>query len=136
MRTAIVCASLWLVTVGAAGCGQRTRATDTAAARSKSPSYEERLGREVYEYHCQTCHGETGAGDGFNAFNLDPRPRDLTAPALHAQKSDADFEDAIRRGGIGVGLSPLMPPYGRTLSPDQLHAVVVFVRRLRSQPGS
>ena len=37
------------------------------------------MGQEIYRHDCQTCHGEGGAGDGFNAFNLDPRPRDLIA---------------------------------------------------------
>ena len=94
-------------------------------------SYEARQGRAVYQHYCQTCHGETGTGDGFNAFNLDPHPRDLSAPAFQKAKSDADLTDAIRRGGSGVGLSALMPPWGHTLSDRQIADLVAYLRSLR-----
>jgi mono/diheme cytochrome c family protein len=88
------------------------------------------MGKVTFTYYCQTCHGETGAGDGFNAFNLDPRPRDLSDPEFQKKKSDADLADAIRRGGAGVGLSALMPPWGRTLSPRQIDELVLYLRTL------
>jgi high-affinity iron transporter len=90
-----------------------------------------RLGKGVYQHYCQTCHGETGAGDGFNAFNLDPRPRDLSDPALQERKTDADLTDTIHRGGAGVGLSSLMPPWGHTLTSRQIDEVVLYLRSLR-----
>ncbi len=120
-----------------AGCSRRPAAPAAAAAAAAAPaepSYEARLGRQVFRHYCQTCHGETGAGDGFNAFNLDPRPRDLSDPAFQ-KKSDADLADAIRRGGAGVGLSPLMPPWGRTLSPREIDEVVLYVRSLKKNPS-
>ncbi len=123
-----------LVALVVAGCTRRPAAPAVAAAAPAEPSYEARLGRQVFRHYCQTCHGETGAGDGFNAFNLDPRPRDLSDPAFQ-KKSDADLADAIRRGGAGVGLSPLMPPWGRTLSPREIDEVVLYVRSLKKNPS-
>jgi len=114
----------------AAGCSRKPEAVPRAAAPA-GPSYEMRLGREVYRHYCQTCHGETGAGDGFNAFNLDPHPRDLSDPGFQKKRSDAELADAIRRGGSGVGLSPLMPPWGRTLSAQQIDQVVLYVRSMK-----
>jgi mono/diheme cytochrome c family protein len=105
------------------------------AAKAPVDSYELRLGKGIYSHYCQTCHGETGAGDGFNAFNLDPRPRDLSDPALQKKKSDAELADTIRRGGAGVGLSALMPPWGHTLSARQIDEVILFVRALRKGSG-
>ena len=96
-------------------------------------SYELRLGKDIYRHYCQTCHGETGAGDGFNAFNLDPRPGDLSDPVFQKKKSDAELADTIRRGGTGVGLSPLMPPWGHTLSLRQIDEVTLYLRALRKQ---
>ncbi len=98
-------------------------------------SYEQRLGRDVYQRYCQVCHGETGGGDGFNAFNLDPHPRDFSDPEFQKKKSDADLADAVRRGGAGVGLTSLMPPWGRTLSSRQIDSVVLYLRTLRKTPG-
>ncbi len=112
-----------------AACSRAPAPAPTAWAVS-GDSYELRLGRGAYQRYCQTCHGEAGAGDGFNAFNLDPRPRDLGDPVLQ-KKSDADLADAIRRGGAGVGLSPLMPPWGRTLSAAQIDHVVLYLRTFR-----
>lgn len=97
--------------------------------------YELRMGKAVFTHYCRTCHGEAGAGDGFNAFNLDPKPRDLSDPAFQRKKTDAELKDAIRRGGAGVGLSPLMPPWGRTLSDREVDQVLLYVRSLRKAAG-
>jgi mono/diheme cytochrome c family protein len=96
--------------------------------------YETRLGKVTFTHYCQTCHGETGAGDGFNAFNLDPHPRDLSDAEFQKKKSDAELADAIQRGGAGVGLSALMPPWGHTLSARQIGEVVLYLRTLPTLP--
>lgn len=127
-RSAVIVAFLL---AAASACGRRPAAAKATPAKPPESRYEIRLGKDVYVHYCQTCHGEGGAGDGFNAFNLDPRPRDLSDPALQGKKSDADFADAIRRGGAGVGLSPLMPPWGHTLSDRQISDVIRYVRTLR-----
>lgn len=101
-----------------------------AAAAPAPLPYEAGLGKVTFTHYCQTCHGESGAGDGFNAFNLDPHPRDLSDPQFQKKKSDADLADAIRRGGAGVGLSALMPPWGHTLSDSQVGEVVLYLRTL------
>ena len=116
---------------GAFACARRPSAAKPTAPKPAQAGYEVRLGKDVYVHYCQTCHGDAGAGDGFNAFNLDPKPRDLSDPALQSKKSDTDFADAIRRGGAGVGLSPLMPPWGHTLSERQIGNVILYVRTLR-----
>jgi mono/diheme cytochrome c family protein len=101
-----------------------------APATAASLPYEARLGKVTFTHYCQTCHGESGAGDGFNAFNLDPHPRDLAAPEFQKKKSDAELADAIERGGAGVGLSALMPPWGHTLSARQIDELVLYLRTL------
>ena len=120
--------------LGVMACSGRPSASKPAAAKAHGDSYELRLGKDIFKHYCQTCHGETGAGDGFNAFNLDPRPKDLSDAALQKKKSDAELADTIRRGGAGVGLSALMPPWGHTLSSRQIDEVVLAVRALRKAP--
>ncbi len=113
----------------AAGCQQHSRPPEAVApARSL---YELRIGKQVFQQYCAGCHGDAGQGDGFNSFNLDPHPRDLSDPAFQKSKSNADLADAIRRGGAGVGLSSLMPPWGKTLDARRIDAVVLYVRSLR-----
>jgi mono/diheme cytochrome c family protein len=119
--------------LAAVGCGKAAAPQPKPApgTLSASPSYEMRLGRHVYQHYCQTCHGESGAGDGFNAFNLDPRPRDFSDPAFQKKKTDGELADAIRRGGAGIGLSSLMPPWGKTLSNSDIDNVIRYVRTFR-----
>ena len=110
------------------------RATARPAARIAPPrpsAYELEVGKKTFDWYCAGCHGATGAGDGFNAFNLDPHPRDLSDPAFQKTKTNDDLADVVRRGGAGVGLSALMPPWGHTLNPRQVDAVVVYLRTLR-----
>ncbi len=124
-----------LALVSLTGCSKKTKETHAAAAVEAAPlSYELRLGKDVYKHYCMLCHGESGAGDGFNAFNLDPHPRDYSDPAFQKKKTDAELADAIRRGGAGVGLSPLMPPWGHTLTDAPIKQVVLYLRTLERKP--
>ena len=128
-RTGVVLA----VALVLGACSGKPAGKPAAAAPAAPPKpmpYELRLGKATFQHYCQTCHGETGAGDGFNAFNLDPRPRDLSDPAFQKKKTDAELADAIQRGGAGVGLSAIMPPWGRTLSKEQVEQVVLYLRSL------
>lgn len=103
-----------------------------SAARLPIPDlgYNEREGRALYRHYCLNCHGEEGRGDGFNAYNLDPKPRSLADSTFQAQHSDSDLTAAIRSGGAAVGLSTGMPPWGRTLDERQIHNLVVYLRTL------
>lgn len=143
-RTAL---ALFVTLLVPGACARRTSpaaakapAAPASAAAPEAPAppaatpaplpYAARLGKVTFTHYCQTCHGETGAGDGFNAFNLDPHPRDLSDPEFQKKKSDAELADAIRRGGAGVGLSALMPPWGHTLSAGQVEELVLYLRTL------
>lgn len=133
-RIAGVLLLLLLILPGGMACSRRHPPSRTAPPPSRAGvalAYDARMGQVTYRHYCQTCHGETGAGDGFNAFNLDPHPRDLSDPAFQRARKDADLADAIRRGGAGVGLTSLMPPWGHTLDDRHIDAVVLYVRTFR-----
>lgn len=123
---ALVCAAVLLFI----SCRRAPRQPH-AVSPSRGSVYELGIGKQVYQRYCVGCHGDAGQGDGFNSFNLDPHPRDLSDPAFQKSKSNADLADAIRRGGAGVGLSSLMPPWGRTLDARHIDAVVLYVRSLK-----
>ena len=135
LRTAAFALCVFLLLPGA--CARKpVAAPPKTPAAAKTPAappplrYEVRLGKVTFTHYCQICHGESGAGDGFNAFNLDPHPRDLSDPEFQKKKSDAELADAIQRGGSGVGLSALMPPWGHTLSSRQIDELVLYLRTL------
>ncbi|HEY5611179.1 MAG TPA: cytochrome c [Thermoanaerobaculia bacterium] len=95
-------------------------------------SYTVREGRVLFTHYCAGCHGTEGEGDGFNAYSLDPKPRDLADPKLQNERTDEDLVGVIRLGGAAVGLSTGMPPWGRALSAREIRNVVAFIRTLRT----
>lgn len=93
-------------------------------------TYAERRGKRLFKTYCVVCHGETGQGDGFNSYNLDPRPHDLTDAEYMNAISDQTLHEVIAQGGRGVNKSILMPAYGHTLQPQDIDDLVAFVRTL------
>jgi mono/diheme cytochrome c family protein len=91
-------------------------------------SYEQRQGSYVYAKYCAVCHGIEGKADGFNTYNLDPKPRDFTEQHYLSEFTDQRLIDIIRDGGRGANKSPSMPPYGWTLGKDDITYVAAFVR--------
>ena|ERR1700687_3929291 len=93
-------------------------------------NYEQSNGQKLFERYCAVCHGASGEGDGFNAFNLNPKPRDFSdRPAMHGF-SDQQLFAAISQGGAERGKSNQMPPWGHTLNERQIRYLVAYLRTL------
>jgi mono/diheme cytochrome c family protein len=91
-------------------------------------TYAQGQGRHLFNHYCAACHGEGGAGDGQNASNLSPPPPDLTT-----SKSVADAaytRRVITEGSAAVGRSPLSPPWGRSLSRQQIEYLSLYCQAL------
>lgn len=84
----------------------------------------ELVGKQYYEAYCMVCHGDKGAGDGFNAFNLNPRPANL---AIVQKRGDEHLFKVISNGSASVGGSPLCPPWGATLDEDRMRSVIAYL---------
>ncbi len=81
-------------------------------------------GAEIFKTLCSRCHGDKGDGQGKTAYYLDPAPRDLTKRAFMNSKPDDRFIKSITDGVPGTS----MPAWGKTLSDEQVHAVLGYVR--------
>lgn len=103
-------------------------ATEVGNAEVSTLGYEERQGKYIYLKYCAVCHGMEGKGDGFNAYNLDPKPRDFTDSTYMKTLSDARLIETISEGGRGVNKSPLMPSWGATLSKDDILYLLYYLR--------
>ena len=137
MRAVSLAMALGLVSV--AGC-HRTAATAPAdpsleALRAESQaaglSYAESQGKHLFAQYCAPCHGDTGKGDGQNASNLNPAVPDLTS-----SKSAADpayLRRVIAQGSAAVGRSPLSPPWGRSLSAQEIDYLTLYCRSLAAR---
>ncbi len=97
----------------------------------KQLGYEARLGGMLFQRYCVVCHGSTGKGDGFNAFNLTPRPRDLSDGEFQASVADSQLVDIIRHGGSFRGGSRNMPTWGTTFDHQQILNIVSYIRQLK-----
>ncbi|MDP1677545.1 MAG: cytochrome c [Bacteroidota bacterium] len=92
-------------------------------------TYEQRQGKYIYTKYCSVCHGMEGKGDGFNAFSLDPKPRDLSNEQYMKSFTDDRLVETVREGGRGVNRSPLMPSWGGRLTKDELLYVIAYVKK-------
>lgn len=101
--------------------------------REAGLNYAESQGKHLFDQYCVTCHGDLGKGDGQNASNLDPPPPDLTASK---NMSDAAYvRRVISEGSAATGRSPLSPPWGRSLRPQEIEYVTLYCRSLaRKKP--
>jgi len=89
-------------------------------------------GKKVYGYYCAHCHGTSGHGDGFNARNVDPKPRDHTdgGEPYMAGRTNEELFEAVEKGGRAIGKSPNMPPWGGVLSEKEIWSLVAYMRTL------
>lgn len=90
-------------------------------------TYSERQGKRLFEQYCVVCHGQTGEGDGFNAYNLNPRPHSLSDSIYMRVLSNEILTEIISFGGKGVNKSVLMPAYRNTLNKTQISNVVAYI---------
>ena len=99
-----------------------------AEERQGDLSYVESQGKHLFLHYCATCHGDEARGDGQNASNLNPPPPDLTAST---NTRDATLlRKVITEGSASVGRSPLSPPWGRSLSRQEIDYLVAYCQSL------
>lgn len=91
------------------------------------PWEQAEAGAYVYDSLCVSCHGIYGAGDGLQAAALPVPPRDLSAPAYQSQVHDEELWQVVANG------KGAMPGAADVLTPEELRAVIAFVRLL--SPG-
>ncbi len=95
-------------------------------------NYSERQGEFLYNKYCAVCHGAGGEGDGFNAFNLSPKPRDFTDFEYMSNFSDDRLFEAVNQGGRGINKSVNMPSWKNVLKGYQVNYLVSYVRHFAS----
>jgi mono/diheme cytochrome c family protein len=111
------------------------KTADSAAVKSPVAStvvltYEERQGKALFVKYCAVCHGAEGKGDGFNAFNLDPHPRDLSDKQYMSAFTEERLYQTIELGGRGMNKSPSMPSWGGRLNRQEIRYVIAYVQSM------
>ncbi len=86
---------------------------------------------QVFKFYCAQCHGLDGDGKGPNVTKDFPvSPRNFTSAAEMNKLSDADVRNVILDGGPALSKSPMMPPWSKTLSAEDVDALIKYLRKL------
>jgi mono/diheme cytochrome c family protein len=70
----------------------------------------------LFKVYCSKCHGDVGTGNTPKGRQL--MAQDFTDPAWQAEKSDADLNKQVTKGGED------MPPFGKKLTKEQIETLV------------
>jgi hypothetical protein len=89
---------------------------------------------EMWGAWCARCHADDGSGK-VNEPTVTVVPMDFTDCKVTSAEPDADWERAIAKGGPGVGLSPQMPGFEDSLTPEQITAFVSHMRGFCKETG-
>jgi mono/diheme cytochrome c family protein len=103
--------------------------TDARPGAQANPA----AGKAVYERLCSVCHGPDGKGDGQAMRGMPVRAKSFADPAAMRGLADQGLFDAIKKGGAGVGKSPMMPPFGDQLKDPQIWDLVAYIRSLAAR---
>jgi copper transport protein len=106
---------------------------DVVNVRDPVPPDERSLaiGQQIYVTDCETCHGETGRGDGPSGLRLVPRPADLRihmAPGVH---TDGELFYWVSYGFAGSAM-PAWKNLG--LTDEQIWSVINYARATFGNP--
>jgi len=106
-------------------------ASTTAAAQSR-PAAGLTDGAELFAAGCAGCHGPQGSGasDTTIGFEKPATYPDFTSCQQTSPEVEADWWAVIHDGGKARGFSRIMPAFGELLSPQQITALVRYIRRL------
>jgi mono/diheme cytochrome c family protein len=96
-------------------------------------SYRAAQGKRIFYQQCVWCHADATPAGPSNRSSLTPVPPLLNDGATLNAESDEYLQNIVTLGGSALGKSAMMPPYGRTLSADEIRSVIAFTRAI-AQP--
>src|SRR6266567_1918124 len=118
------------------GVASHVGIADAANETPQPDPKEVKSGRGVYDRYCASCHGANGQG----APNWQERDEhgELPAPPHDAEghtwrHSDAELYEMVSKGWrdpFNKTTRLTMPAFGSVLSPDQIRAVVTYLKTL------
>jgi hypothetical protein len=131
------------VSLGAiAGRYQLTATTNTKAGKNIDLKveeiglgYQELVGSRLNDHYCARCHNQESTPERVSNYdNLEVKPHPFTEGDALNKMSDVDLQAIISHGGPALNRSPLMPPYGYTLSKSDIQALIAYIRMVSDPP--
>ena len=97
--------------------------------------YQEMVGSRLNDLYCARCHNQESTPERVSNYdNLEVKPHPFTEGDTLNKMSDADLVAIISHGGPALNKSPLMAPYGYTLSKSEIQALVAYIRMVSDPP--
>jgi mono/diheme cytochrome c family protein len=91
-------------------------------------------GKQLFEDACATCHGVDGKGAPTGSSITVPLP-DFTDCNTVTREPDPDWSALAAHGGAFLGMSPQMPAFADVLTPDEIHAILDYIRSFCRDPS-
>lgn len=92
-------------------------------------------GDSLYGAWCARCHGVDARGTPAVSVRTAVAPADLATCAVNSAETEDQWVGVVTQGGAAFGLSLDMPAYGDAGTPEQIRAVVRYVRSLCRERG-
>jgi cytochrome c oxidase cbb3-type subunit 3 len=97
-------------------------------------NYQQTQGKRIFDEKCVWCHADSTPAGPSNRSNLNPTPPLINDGAVLNPLSDDYLENVITLGGAAMGKSAIMPPWGRTLTQEDIRALVAYIRAVAQPP--
>ena len=97
-------------------------------------NYQQAQGKRVFNNNCVWCHASTTPAGPSNRSNLTPTPPLFTDGETFNSLSDDFMRNTVTLGGSAMGKSAIMPPWGQTLTQDEIRAVLAYARAVAQPP--
>jgi len=105
--------------------------------------FQESQGKRVFYLYCVWCHADASPVGPSNRSNVSPQPPLMNDGDKLNSESDEYLQNIITLGGSALGKSAMMPPYGKTITTEEIRALIAFTRAIaqpayqrRGRPGS
>ena len=128
---------LWLTACGAGEGSQKVpqpyQGASPPAADFLTDPANLAAGKELYQRHCATCHGETGRGDGPAGHALHLKPANLSDPTGVTRKPLDYWFWRVSEGGTAEPFhsrGSVMPGWKYHLSELERWQVIAYARAL------
>ena len=90
--------------------------------------YNQDQGKRIFYQQCVWCHADSTPAGPSNRSNVSPDPPLMNDGNILNKESSESLRRIIALGGSGVGKSAMMPPYGSTLSDEEVNDLIAYMR--------
>ncbi|HXZ11088.1 MAG TPA: cytochrome c [Candidatus Sulfotelmatobacter sp.] len=143
MRTLVLLVGLASI-AGIAACGKKTSVAAIDPLRNAYDSepdwndpqriiplsYEQAQGKRIFSQQCVWCHADSTPAGPSNRSNVTPTPPLFNDGSVLNSESDEFLQNIITLGGSAMGKSAMMPPYGKTLTQEEVRSLIAYARAI------